>query len=320
MNSSAPTLDTPASSMKQSVPSHSGLSFEPKFATPGVSPFDEIEWDLRTAEITDDSGKALFRQENVEVPKTWSELATKIAVSKYFYGDATLGNDPRHGGREHSVRQLINRVTRTIADWGFEDGYFADEASAGKFPRGSHLALPPSARRVQLAGLVQRRPLSPVPHRRKSRGEGGWHWDETSGKARRATSQYHYPQASACFIQGVRTTWRTSCASRPPRPCSSNTAPAPARTSPRCAHRARNSPAAAARPDPLSFLRIYDQVAGAIKSGGKTRRAAKMNTLKDWHPDIEDFIEAKTIEEKKAWALIEQGYDGSPTTATPMAP
>ena len=76
-------------------------------------------------------------------------------------------------------------------------------------------------------------------------------------------------------------------------------------------HRARNSPAAASPSGPMSFLRIYDQVANAVKSGGKTRRAAKMNTLKDWHPDIEDFIEAKTIEEKKAWALIEQGYDGS---------
>jgi ribonucleoside-diphosphate reductase alpha chain len=101
--------------------------------------FDEIEWDRRTAEITDDSGKALFRQENVEVPKSWSELATKIAVSKYFYGDASQRHrspckaTTKIGGREQSVRQLIHRVTRTIADWGLEDGYFANESSAEIF-------------------------------------------------------------------------------------------------------------------------------------------------------------------------------------------
>ena len=91
---------------------HPGLTFEPRFATPGVSPFDEIEWHHRTAEITDGGGKAVFRQENVESPKAWSELATKIAVSKYFYGDAAHGTDPHQGGREQSVRQLIHRVTR----------------------------------------------------------------------------------------------------------------------------------------------------------------------------------------------------------------
>ena len=133
MKSSAATLDSPSRSMSNSTDSTPGLTFQPSFATPGVSPFDEIEWDQRTAEITDDSGKALFRQENVEVPKAWSELATKIAVSKYFYGDAAQGTDPQHGGREQSVRQLIHRVTRTITDWGLEDGYFANESSAENF-------------------------------------------------------------------------------------------------------------------------------------------------------------------------------------------
>ena len=133
MNPPSPTLETPARRMTSPSPTHSGLAFEPRFATPGVSPFDEIEWDHRTAEITDDSGKALFRQENVEVPKSWSELATKIAVSKYFYGDASIGKDPHKGGREQSVRQLVHRVTRTITDWGLEDGYFANESSAEIF-------------------------------------------------------------------------------------------------------------------------------------------------------------------------------------------
>jgi ribonucleoside-diphosphate reductase alpha chain len=88
------------------------------FSDSKVSPFDQLEWDRRTAEITDDGGKAIFRQENVEVPKSWSLLATKVVVSKYFYGEQ---NTPE---RETSVRQLIHRVCRTIADWGVKDGYF----------------------------------------------------------------------------------------------------------------------------------------------------------------------------------------------------
>src|SRR5215217_782565 len=110
-----------------------GLKFARVFSQKAIAPFDEIEWDLRTAEITDDSGKAIFKQENVEVPKSWTPLATKIAVSKYFYGDIANGTDPYKGGRERSVKQLIHRVTRTIADWGKADGYFADDASAEVF-------------------------------------------------------------------------------------------------------------------------------------------------------------------------------------------
>ena len=103
----------------------SGLRFEHVFSDAAVAPFDQVEWERRTAEITDDSGKVIFKQEDIEVPKSWSALATKIAVSKYFYGDIANGTDPYKGGRETSVRQLIHRVTRTIADWGMADGYFA---------------------------------------------------------------------------------------------------------------------------------------------------------------------------------------------------
>ncbi len=296
--------------MTTPAPTHSGLAFEPKFATPGVSPFDEIEWDQRTAEITDDSGKALFRQENVEVPKSWSELATKIAVSKYFYGDASIGKDPNKGGREQSVRQLVHRVTRTITDWGLEDGYFANETSAEVFYQDlTWLCLhqygafnSPVWFNV---GLYHQYGVG------KGGSEGSWHWDDEAGKARRATSQYHYPQASACFIQGVKDNMEdimrlaTSEAMLFKYGSGTGSDLSTLRSS-------REKLSGGGRPSgPMSFLRIYDQVANAVKSGGKTRRAAKMNTLKDWHPDIEDFIEAKTIEEKKAWALIEQGYDGS---------
>src|SRR3981081_3164744 len=107
-----------------------GLRFERVFSDPAVKPFDQIEWEHRTAEITDDSGQIIFKQENVEVPKNWSALATKIAVSKYFYGDIANGCDPYRGGRENSVRQLVHRVTRTITDWGYQDGYFAGKDAA----------------------------------------------------------------------------------------------------------------------------------------------------------------------------------------------
>jgi len=310
MNTLAATLDSPARATSVSPELTPGLRFEPHFATPGVSPFDEIEWDHRTAEITDDSGKAMFRQENVEVPRSWSELATKIAVSKYFYGDASIGTDPRQGGREQSVRQLVHRVTRTIADWGIADGYFSDEASAENFYQDlTWLCL------YQYGAFNSPVWFNVGLHHQydigKDAGEGGWFWDSTQGKARRAPGQYHYPQASACFIQGVKDNMEdimrlaTSEAMLFKYGSGTGTDLSTLRSS-------REKLSGGGRPSgPLSFLRIYDQVANAVKSGGKTRRAAKMNTLKDWHPDIEDFIEAKTIEEKKAWALIEQGYDGS---------
>src|SRR6267142_1029591 len=107
-----------------------GLNFERVFSDATVSPFDQIEWEHRTAEITDDSGKVIFKQEEIEVPKSWTALATKIAVSKYFYGDIANGTDLHKGGRETSVRQLVHRVTRPITDWGIAAGYFAHPEAA----------------------------------------------------------------------------------------------------------------------------------------------------------------------------------------------
>src|SRR5215210_8108260 len=112
---------------------HGALHFERVFSDAKIRPFEQIEWERRTAEITDDSGKVIFKQENIEVPKSWSALATKIAVSKYFYGDISNGSDPRKGGRETSVGQLVHRVTRTIADWGLADGYFSNAETAETF-------------------------------------------------------------------------------------------------------------------------------------------------------------------------------------------
>ena len=140
-------------------------------ATRRTAPFDQIEWEKRTAEITDDSGKVIFKQENIEVPKSWSALATKIAVSKYFYGDVANGTDPHKGGRETSVRQLVHRVTRTITDWGIADGYFANAETAETFYDELTWLCVNQHRRVQFAGLVQRRPLSSIRHR-QGRGPG----------------------------------------------------------------------------------------------------------------------------------------------------
>lgn len=287
-----------------------GLKFQRTFSNPAIAPFDECEWESRTAEITDDSGKAIFKQENVEVPKGWSALATKIAVSKYFYGDIAAGTDPYKGGRECSVRQLIHRVTRTITDWGIKDGYFADAESAEVFYN-------------ELTWLCLNQYgafNSPVWfnvglwHQYRTgegKGEGNYFYDRELGYARHAPTQYEYPQGSACFIQSVADTMEdimrlaTSEAMLFKYGSGTGSDLSTLRST-------REKLSGGGRPSgPLSFLKVYDQVANVVKSGGKTRRAAKMNTLKDWHPDVEEFIEAKTKEEKKAWALIEQGYDGS---------
>ena len=289
---------------------NSGLKFQHYFSREGVSPFDDIEWERRTAEITDDSGKAIFRQEDVEVPKSWSALATKIAVSKYFYGDIANGTDPRKGGRESSIRQLAHRVTRTIADWGIKDGYFADNQSAEAFFSDlSWLCLNQHGAFNSPVwfnvGLYQQYGIG------KGSGQGNYFFDRVAGEARRAPTQYEYPQASACFIQSVDDTMEdimrlaTSEAMLFKYGSGTGSDLSTLRST-------REKLSGGGRPSgPLSFLKVYDQVANVVKSGGKTRRAAKMNTLKDWHPDIEEFIEAKAKEEKKAWALIEQGYDGS---------
>ena len=287
-----------------------GLRLERVFSDAAVAPFDQVEWERRIAEITDDGGKVIFKQEDIEVPKSWSALATKIAVSKYFYGDIANGTDPYKGGRETSVRQLIHRVTRTIADWGLADGYFADaEAAEVFYDELTWLCLnqygafnSPVWFNV---GLYHQYGVG------KGAGAGNYFYNRETGKAERAASQYEYPQGSACFIQSVEDTMEdimrlaTSEAMLFKYGSGTGTDLSSLRST-------REKLSGGGKPSgPLSFLKVYDQVANVVKSGGKTRRAAKMNTLKDWHPDIEEFIDAKQKEEKKAWALIEQGYDGS---------
>jgi ribonucleoside-diphosphate reductase alpha chain len=286
------------------------LDFERIFSNEAIAPFDQIEWERRTAEITDDGGRIIFKQEDIEVPKSWTALATKIAVSKYFYGDIGNGTDPHKGGRETSVRQLIHRVTRTITDWGMADGYFADVETAEIFYDeltwlcvNQHGAF--NSPVWFNVGLYHQYGIG------KDAGLGNYFYNRETGHAERATTQYEYPQGSACFIQSVDDTMedimRLAMSEAMLFKYGSGTG-----TDLSSLRSTREKLSGGGKPSgPLSFLKVYDQIANVVKSGGKTRRAAKMNTLKDWHPDIEEFIDAKQNEEKKAWALIEQGYDGS---------
>src|ERR1700722_7396576 len=273
------------------------------FSDAKIKPFDQIEWDKRTAEITDDANKVIFKQENVEVPKSWSVLATKVVVSKYFYGEQNTSE------RETSVRQLIHRISRTIADWGIADGYFRKADGEIFYDELTWLC-------VNQFGAFNSPVwfnvgLFPQYGVGKNSGKGNWFYNRQTGQAERATTQYEYPQGSACFIQNVKDDMESimhlaySEAMLFKYGSGTGTDLTPIRSS-------REKLSGGGRPSgPMSFLKVYDQVANVVKSGGKTRRAAKMNTLRDWHGDIEEFIDAKQKEEKKAWALIEQGYDGS---------
>jgi ribonucleoside-diphosphate reductase alpha chain len=279
------------------------LPIERVFSDPAVKPFDQIEWDQRTAEITDDNGKVIFKQENVEVPKSWSVLATKVVVSKYFYGEQNTGE------RETSVRQLIHRVCRTIADWGVRDGYF--DAAKGEVFYDELVWLCLNQYGAFNSPVWFNVGLYHQYNVGNKSGRGNWFYNRQTGVAERARTQYEYPQGSACFIQSVDDNMESimhlaySEAMLFKYGSGTGTDLSPIRSS-------REKLSGGGRPSgPLSFLKVYDQVANVVKSGGKTRRAAKMNTLRDWHGDIEEFIDAKQKEERKAWALIEQGYDGS---------
>jgi ribonucleoside-diphosphate reductase alpha chain len=283
--------------------SKKSLRIERVFSDAKIKPFDQVEWDKRTAEITDDGGKVIFKQENVEVPKSWSVLATKVVVSKYFYGEQHTSE------RETSVRQLIHRIARTIADWGVADGYFSKTDGEIFYEELTWLCLnqygafnSPVWFNV---GLYHEYGVG------KNSSKGNWFFNRQTKEAERARTQYEYPQGSACFIQSVKDDMESimhlaySEAMLFKYGSGTGTDLTPIRSS-------REKLSGGGRPSgPMSFLKVYDQVANVVKSGGKTRRAAKMNTLRDWHGDIEEFIDAKQKEEKKAWALIEQGYDGS---------
>ena len=301
------TLFTAPSS--QATP-EKGLHIERVFSHETEHPFDSVTWERRTAAIKNQKGEAIFEQPDVEVPTAWSQLSTNVVSSKYFYGDlAHRDKHPKEGGRESSVRQLIHRVTRTIADWGTAQGYFATKQDGERFYEELTWLC------VNQYGAFN----SPVwfnvglYHQYGVEDTGGktiYGWDR-SKKRVTEVDPYVRPQASACFIisvedsiddiwqlmgesarlfkfgSGVGADWSTLRSTK--EKLSGGGIPS----------------------GPVSFMRVQDATGGTIKSGGKTRRAAIMQTLKVWHPDILEFVLAKQEEEKKAWALIEEGYDGS---------
>ncbi len=286
------------------------LMMERVFSSADVHPYDELEWRLTSAEISDDTGQVIFRQESIEVPTAFSDLATKILASKYFYGDIENGNNPREGGRESSLKQVIDRVAGTISEWGLKDGYFSDERAATVFQEELTWLLVNQHGAFNSPvwfnlGLYQAYGIG------KDSCKGNYYWDQDHDVVMRAESQYEYPQCSACFIQHVDDNMESIMELARAEAMlfkfgsGSGTDLSSIRST-------REKLSGGGKPSgPLSFLAVYDAVAGVVKSGGKTRRAAKMNVLKDWHPDIEAFIDAKQTEERKAWALIEEGYDAS---------
>ena len=248
-----------------------GVEFRRYYTTEGVSPYDAVGWELRTAAITGESGQVIFEQKNVEVPKSWSMTATNIVASKYFHGKKGTPE------RETSVRQLIGRVATTIKNWGMRGGYFATPQDAQVF-------------HDELAHLLVNQMMafnSPV-------------WFNCGVEEK--------PQCSACFINAVEDTmgaildlaktegmlfkWGSGTGSNLSNIRSSRETLSGGGTA----------------SGPVSFMKGFDAFAGVIKSGGKTRRAAKMVILNVGHPDIMEFINSKANEEKKAWVLLDNGY------------
>ncbi|HEX3528101.1 MAG TPA: vitamin B12-dependent ribonucleotide reductase [Thermoanaerobaculia bacterium] len=251
-----------------------GLRFQRRYTTPGVHPYDTVEWELRDAVITNERGEKIFEQRGVEVPKSWSQTATNVVVSKYFRGQ--LGAPER----ERSVRQLIGRVADTITAWGRDGGYFAAAEDAQTFHAElTHILL------YQLACFN-----SPV-------------WFNVGIEPQ--------PQCSACFINSVEDTMESILTLAKTEGMlfkfGSGTGSNLSKL------RSAKEPLAGGgtASGPVSFMKGFDAFAGVIKSGGKTRRAAKMVMLDIDHPDIADFIKCKEVEERKAWALIDAGYAGS---------
>ena len=277
-----------------------GLEVNRLFTKEGVHPFDEIEWEVRTASIQNEKGDTIFEQRNVEVPKDWSMTATNIVASKYFHGK------PGTPERETSVRQLISRVADTIAQWGIEGGYFNTEADAEAF-------------HDELTHLLVRQKAafnSPVwfncglwhKYQRRSNGTG-WYWDAATGGVKKESEAYRHPQVSACFINSVQDNLDSILTLAKTEGMlfkwgsGTGTNLSPLRSS------VETLSGGGVASGPLSFMKGYDAFAGVIKSGGKTRRAAKMVILNVDHPDIVDFIECKAKEERKAWTLVDAGYD-----------
>jgi ribonucleoside-diphosphate reductase alpha chain len=251
-----------------------GLSIERAFTRAGEDPFDAVTWELRSAKITGEGGEVVFEQKDVEIPKNWSQLAANVVVSKYFRGHLDAAD------REHSVKQLIGRVVGKIREWGDASGYFATPDDSQAF-----------ADELTHVLVTQRMAFnSPV-------------WFNLGVKD---TPQ----QASACFINSVDDTMESIMDLAKTEAMLFKGGSGTGSNLSRIRSSRERLAGGGTASGPVSFMRGFDAFAGVVKSGGKTRRAAKMVILNVDHPDIMEFIHSKANEEKKAWSLIDAGYDG----------
>src|SRR5450755_4284139 len=251
-----------------------GLTFRRYFTDGKKSPFDLVEWEKRTALIGNEKGVTIFRQDDIEVPKNWSQTATNIVVSKYFHGK------PGSPEREGSVRQLIARVVNTVVRWGEEGGYFTDTASRDAF-------------RDELTHLLVEQKMafnSPV-------------WFNVGVQSK--------PQCSACFINSVSDSMESIMGLTRTEGMLFKWGSGTGTNFSTLRGSRETLSGGGIASGPVSFMKGFDAFAGVIKSGGKTRRAAKMVILNIDHPDIVEFIDSKVKEEKKAHVLVAAGYDGS---------
>ncbi len=260
-----------------------------------------MQWERRTASITDTKGNTIFEQKDVEVPADWSMTATNIVASKYLHGQ--MGTPERETG----VRQLVGRVAETVRDWGMAGGYFATPVDAGIFhDELAHLLL------TQKAAFNSPVWFNVGCDRLEPDADGqNWHWDPVTGGVQYSATGYRNPQCSACFINAVDDSLDSilTLAKTEGMLFKWGSGTGTNLSSLRGSMELLSGGGQAS--GPLSFMRGFDAFAGVIKSGGKTRRAAKMVILNVDHPDIVEFIECKAKEEKKAFTLIKAGYDGS---------
>jgi ribonucleoside-diphosphate reductase alpha chain len=278
-----------------------GLTFTRRFSKEGVSPYDELQWERRTASITDTKGNTIFEQKDVEVPVDWSMTATNIMASKYLHGQ--MGTPERESG----VRQLVGRVAETIRDWGLAGSYFASAEDAAIFhDELAHMLL------TQKAAFNSPVWFNLGCDRLEPDAAGqNWHWDPVTGGVKYSATGYHNPQCSACFINSVEDSMGgiMDLARTEALLFKFGSGTGTNFSSLRSSKETVSGGGTAS--GPLSFMRGFDAFAGVIKSGGKTRRAAKMAILNVDHPDIMEFIGCKAREEAKAFTLIKAGYDGS---------
>jgi ribonucleoside-diphosphate reductase alpha chain len=263
----------------------------------GKTPYDEIRWELRTASIGNDKGAVIFEQRDVEVPADWSQTATNIVASKYFHGKVGAPD------RERSVAELVHRVVDTIAGWGKGQGYFKTPEDGENF-------------RNELAHLMLTQKAcfnSPVWFNvgvKEARGYG-WYYDHEADAIRPLTGIESRPQCSACFINSVTDSLESILTLAKTEGMLFKWGSGTGTNLSTLREEDAILSGGGRASGPLSFMKGFDAFAGVIKSGGKTRRAAKMVILNADHPDIENFIWCKAKEEKKAHTLIDAGYDSS---------